>query len=103
MRIEVVGRNLEVTDAIRQHAEEKAEKLRRFYDGLQQVTWTLEMHPRASGEEFEVELILDVEHHDDFVTKEKGHNLYALIDDVHHKGIRQLKEFNERLKVHKRH
>ena len=52
MRIEVVGRHMAITDAIRQHAEEKAEKLTRFFDRILAVTWTLEHHNTLSGESF---------------------------------------------------
>jgi ribosomal subunit interface protein len=41
MRIDVIGRGIEVTDAIRQYAENKASKLPKYYDGLQQVTVSL--------------------------------------------------------------
>jgi len=102
MRIEVVGRHMAITDAIRQHAEEKAQKLTRFYDRILAVTWTIEHASAASGDRFEVELIIDVEHHDDLVGKDAGGDLYALIDAVHHKGIRQLKDLHDKVKVQKR-
>ncbi|MEO1007760.1 MAG: ribosome-associated translation inhibitor RaiA [Planctomycetota bacterium] len=97
MRIDVIGRHMDITDAIREHAEEKTGKLDRFHDGLQQVTWTIERQERASGDEFTVELIVDVEHHNDFVSKETGADVYAAIDSAQHKAIRQLRDHNEKL------
>ncbi|MEO1277351.1 MAG: ribosome-associated translation inhibitor RaiA [Planctomycetota bacterium] len=102
MRIEVVGRHLDITDAIRQHAEEKAEKLTRFYDRILAVTWTIEHHNVASGGSYQVELLVDVEHHDDLVSKDDGSDLYGVIDGVHRKGIRQLSDLHDKVKLHKR-
>lgn len=102
MRIEVVGRHVTITDAIRQHAEEKSEKLTRFFDRILAVTWTIEHHKNNSGDSFEVELIVDVEHHDDLVSKDNGADLYGVIDSVQHKGIRQLSDLHDKVKVQKR-
>ncbi|TVQ62185.1 MAG: ribosome-associated translation inhibitor RaiA [Phycisphaerales bacterium] len=102
MRIDVVGRNLEVTDAIRAYAEQKGNKLTRFYDGVQQVTFTLQRHDEKSGTHFDAELVTDVEKHDAFVCHAKHDDLYAAIDDCVHKGTRQLTDFKEKLKLQNR-
>lgn len=98
MRIEVVGKGLEITDAIRAHAQTKGEKLPRYYDKIQQMTFTLspDAHHNKS---FTVELLIDVEHHDDFVCRASGEDLYALVDQVVQKGARQLTDFKEKLKT----
>lgn len=101
MRINVIGRGIEVTDAIRQYAEQKSGKLTKYYDGLQLITVTL---TRASGQhttDFDAELVLDVEKHDDFVSHAKGQDVYAAIDLVVEKGERQLRDFKEKLKLGK--
>jgi putative sigma-54 modulation protein len=98
MRIDVVGKNIEITDAIRQYAETKAGKLTKYYDGLQQVTLHIAKPNAHHSTEFDAELILDVEKHDDFVSKASGKDAYAAIDLVVEKGERQLREFKERLK-----
>lgn len=101
MRINVIGRGIEVTDAIRTYAEQKTGKLTKYYDGLQLVTVTLS---RASGNhstEYDAELVLDVEKHDDFVSHAQGKDVYAAIDLVAEKGERQLRDFKEKLKLGK--
>lgn len=102
MRIDVVGRNLEVTDAIRQHAVTKAEKLPKYYDGVQQVTLTVGRSDHQHKGSFSAELLIDVEKHDDFISHANGEDLYAVIDEVVHKGVRQLTDFKEKLKLGKR-
>jgi ribosome-associated translation inhibitor RaiA len=47
---------------------------------------------------YDVELVLDVEKHEDFVSHGKNEDLYAAIDEAIHKGQRQLADFKERLK-----
>ena len=103
MRVEVVGRNLEITDAIRTHAEEKVDKLHRYFDGVQQITITVERVDHSSGHPvYETELIIDVKHHDDFVAHATGDDLYLTIDQAVQKGSRQLSDFKEKLKLNKR-
>ena len=98
MRIEVVGRNLEVTDAIRDHTEAKAAKLTKFFDGIQAITVRLSREDHHHRGKFGVELVIDVEKHDDFISHEVGQDLYASIDAVLQKGSRQLSEFKAQLK-----
>jgi len=97
MRVDVVGFKLDVTDAIREHAEAKASKLPRFFDGTQLVTFRLtELGPSSGG--FETEIVVDVEKHDDFVAKATGDDLYLSIDSAVRKVTRQLTDFKEKLK-----
>ena len=100
MRIDVIGKHIAVTEAIRRFAQEKASKLPRHFDGTQQITLRLEKDPRNKG--FHVEIVVDVEKHEDFVAHAKGEDLYACIDQAVDKASRQLTDFKERLKTGKR-
>ena len=101
MRIDVVGRQFEITDAIRQYAEQKAGKLTKYYDGVQAIIVTIkQVSKHHNTSEYDVELQLDVEKHKDFVSHATGVDPYAGIDLVCEKGERQLREFKERLKGH---
>ncbi|MCA9299511.1 MAG: ribosome-associated translation inhibitor RaiA [Phycisphaerales bacterium] len=102
MRIDVIGRGVEVTDAIRSHAESKAGKLPRYFDGVQQITVTLNREDHQTHGDFGVEVVVDVEHHPDFVSHAKGEDLYGTIDAALHKSSRQLTDFKEKLKQGKR-
>jgi putative sigma-54 modulation protein len=98
MRIEVVGRNLEVTNAIREHTEAKAAKLTKFFNGVQAITIRLSREDHQHRGKFGVELVIDVQKHQDFIVHEVGEDLYASIDAVLQKGSRQLAEFKEQLR-----
>jgi len=102
MRIDVVGRNIPVTDAIRSHAESKVAKLPKYYDGVQQITLTVTRADHKHHETFDVELRIDVEKHDDFISHATGDDLYGAIDLAVDKGVRQLTDFKEKLKLGKR-
>lgn len=102
MRIDVLGRNLDVTDAIRQFAEQKVSKLTKFYDQIQSITVRVARADHQHRGNFDVELVVDVEHHADFVAHAKGEDLYAEIDSAVQKMSRQLSDFKERLKLEKR-
>lgn len=98
MRVDVIGHNFEVTDAIREYAQGKTTKLSKYFDGLQFVTVRISKINHKADAEYEVELVLDVEKHDDFVSHAKGRDAYAAIDLVTEKGERQLRDFKEKLK-----
>lgn len=104
MRVDVVGLELEVTDPIREYAEEKASKLTRYYDAILQITVRLRKPQHDTNHPtYEVELTADVEKHDDFVATSRGDDLYLAIDGAVHKATRQLTDFKERLKVNGHH
>jgi len=102
MRVDVVGRNMEVTDAIREHAESRAEKLPRYYDGVQQVTVTIEGDHHHQHGPFSVEMVVDVVRHEPMVSHASDEDLYKAIDTASHKSERQLRDFKERLRENKR-
>ncbi|GJQ28743.1 MAG: hypothetical protein HBSAPP03_06270 [Phycisphaerae bacterium] len=101
MRVDVIGHNFEVTEAIRAYAQTKTVKLTKFFDGLQQVTVRVSKVNHKADAEYDVELILDVEKHKDFVSHAKASDPYAGIDLVAEKGERQLRDFKEVLKQSK--
>jgi putative sigma-54 modulation protein len=98
MRIDVVGRNLEITPAIREYAEGKAEKLPRSFDGVLLTTVTVTKADHQTHGQFGVEFVIDVEKHPSFVAKASDGDLYAAIDQAIAKAQRQLHDFKEKLK-----
>ena len=102
MRIEVIGRNLEVTDPIRQYAESKAAKLAKFFDGIQSITFRLSREDHHTHGQFGVEVVTAVVKHDDLVCHAADKDLYAAIDAAMQKSTRQITDFKEKLKLGKR-
>lgn len=99
MRIDVSGKQFEVTDAIERYAEQKCGKLPRYYDGVQSIEVVIE---RIRPEYFQVELRVDVEKHDTFVSSEQDEDVYRCVDVAENKMARQLRDFKEKLRDTKR-
>jgi putative sigma-54 modulation protein len=92
----LIGRNVEVTDAMRTYAEEKLEKLGRFSEHI--VDAKVVMSYAADGNpalpaKVEVQLNLP---HGIVRAEESGQDTYAATDMVVEKLERQLKRFKER-------
>ncbi len=101
MEITVVGRHMDVTDPIRQHAEQKIAKLDKYQD--QVIRCDVTVSREASGKElFSAEVIFSVRNHPEIIGKAQGQDLYALIDEAVTKAGRQLHDFKERLKLEHR-
>lgn len=100
MRIEVTGKQLEVTPAVREYVETKCGRLPKYYDGVQEIVVVLSPHNHLN--EFEVEVRVDVEKHDDFIARVRGSDIYECIDLSIDKLTRQLTDFKEKLKNTKR-
>lgn len=99
MRIDVSGKHFEITPAIGAHAEKKAERLHKYYDGVQSIEVIIEPAPH---DQFGVELRVDVEKHDTFVAHDEGGDVYLMIDSACDKMVRQLTDFKEKLRNSKR-
>jgi putative sigma-54 modulation protein len=98
MIITMTGKHVEITDAIRAHVEEKAEKLPRYYDSISQIEIVIEGN---EGGRQSVEVIVHAEHNDFLIAKETGMDTYACIDLAIHKMERQLRKAKEKQRGHK--
>jgi len=101
MRINVVGKQMDVTEAIKTYSEGKCAKLTKHFDRVQQITVRIEQQPHNKG--FAAEVLCDVEKHDDFVAKADHADLYTAIDEAVGKVDRQIVAFKEKLKQGKHH
>lgn len=98
MRIDVVGKHLEVTPAIHEYASKKAEKLTKIFDGTQLIKICVES-PQGKKAEFHVEVVVDVVKHKDFIANAVEADMYAAIDGAVDKAMRQLRDFKEKLRT----
>jgi putative sigma-54 modulation protein len=97
MRIDVVGKHLEVTTAIQEYAQKKVEKLTKIFDGTQQIRVYVEA-PQGKAAEFHVEVVVTVVKHEEFVAKASGPDMYAVIDTAAEKALRQIRDFKDKLR-----
>ena len=98
MLFTITGKHIEITDAIREHAQEKVDKLPRYFDSITQIEVLVEGN---EGGKQCVEVIVHAEHNDFLVAKEVGDDVYACIDLAIHKLERQLRKAKEKQRNHK--
>ena len=89
MQFKIIGRHIEITEAIRMHAEEKTAKLSKYYDSINQVEVIID---GKQGGSVNVEVIARAEHSNVFVVKENGDDIFKCIDIAAHKMEQQLKK-----------
>jgi len=92
MQVVITGRHMSVTDAMKNYADEKAKKLLRYFNRINEIRMILDFEggkPTCEG-------IVEMEHADDLVASKTDNDMYAAIDLVSAKletQIRKHKEF----------
>jgi putative sigma-54 modulation protein len=99
MQIAVTGRHVEVTDALRSHAEAQVAAAVGDFPKLTNihVILTVEKHRHTA------EVVLHVPHHDQVEARAESDNMYASIDAAADKAGRQLHKLREKMTDHKAH
>jgi putative sigma-54 modulation protein len=98
VNIIVTGRHLEITAAIRAHAEEKAGKLTKYYDLIKEIEIILDGH---EAKQKRAEVVVNAEHRNMFVAHHEGEDLYGCIDQATHKIQQQLTAHKEKFRNRK--
>lgn len=91
MVVTISARHMDVTDALRRYAEQKAGKLHKYYDRIQEIEVTFD----AGKDAVNVEMIVNAEHRNMFVARHNEGDAYACIDGCVHKLERQLSEHKQ--------
>ncbi|MHC5061254.1 MAG: ribosome hibernation-promoting factor, HPF/YfiA family [Planctomycetota bacterium] len=98
MLFTITGKHVEITEAIRSHAQDKTEKLPRYFNGINQIEVIIN---GSEGGKPSVEIIARGEHRNIFVATETGEDMYACIDLASRKLERQLRRKKEKQRNHK--
>jgi putative sigma-54 modulation protein len=94
VNITIEARHMNVTDAIRQYAESKAEKLPKYYDNIQSIEVVINM----DGGKPSVEIIVQASRKSTFVAHHRGDDLYASIDECVDKVSQQLRRHKDKVR-----
>lgn len=97
MIVTVIGRHMDVTPALKSYAEQKATKLEKYYDLIQEIEVVLE----NAKDTTRVEMIVNAEHRNTFVAHHDEGDAYACIDGCAHKLERQLTEHKKKFRNRK--
>lgn len=90
MHFTITGKHIDITDAIRAHAQEKASKLPKYYDSIDNVEVLVDSS--QGGGNITVEVIARAQHSKVFVGTESGQDAYQCIDMAVHKIEGQLRK-----------
>ena len=93
MLFTISGKHIEITEAIRRHAQEKTSKLPKYYNSINQIEVVID---GSQGSNASVEIIARAEHSKIFVGTETGTDAYRCIDMAVHKLERQLRRVKSR-------
>ena len=98
MKIVITGRNVGVTEGMKAYAQEKVEKLRKFYDRATMAHVTMDVEHDTHT----VELVFDVPRGVRLVGKAEAPDMYAACDLAEQKLAGQLRRYKQRLTDHHR-
>ena len=99
MHITISAKHMELTQPIRDYIERKMSRLPHFFNQLQEIRVIIERVPHG----YHVEVVSDVEHHKDCVANSEHRDLYACVDLVSDRAVRQLHEWKDRIRGAKKH
>jgi putative sigma-54 modulation protein len=95
--VTVSSRHMEVSPALKTYAEQKAGKLTRYFDRIQEIEVVFDS--RRDGTT--VEMIVNAEHKNMFIARHEQGDAYACIDGCIEKLERQLTEHKDKFRNRK--
>lgn len=96
MIVTISSRHMDVSPALRDHAQAKVAKLEKFNDRIQEIEVILD----AGKGTISVELIVNAEQKKMFIANHTDEDAYAAIDQCVHKLERQLVDFKKKIRNH---
>ena len=97
MIVTISSRHMEVGEALKTFTEQKANKLTRFYDRIQEI----EVVFNSVQGQIEVEFIVNAEHKNMFIATQSGTDAYVAVDACVTKLERQLHEHKDKYRNRK--
>ena len=97
MLVTLSTRHMDVTPPLKSYAEQKASKLGRYYDRIQEIEVILD----AGKDSTRVEVIVNAEHKNMFIAHHDEGDAYACIDACVDKLERQLSEHKKKIRNRK--
>ena len=93
MIVTVTTRHMDITPAMKSHAEQKANKLTKYYDRIQEIEVIFDAgKDKTSKEKVRVEMIVNAEHRNMFIAHHEEGDAYACVDACVDKLERQLSD-----------
>ena len=94
-----------VTVPMKQYAEQKASKLTKYYDRIQEIEVVFDpagaSKDKAAKDQIQVEIMVHAEHRNMFVARHSVGDAYACVDGCCHKLERQLSDHKKKTRNRK--
>jgi putative sigma-54 modulation protein len=97
MIVTVASRHMDVTAPLKSYAEQKAGKLTKYFDRIQEIEVVIDHESNT----MKVEMIVHAEHNDRFVAHHSDGDAYACMDACVDKMERQLTDHKKKLRNRK--
>ena len=97
MLVTISSRHMDVTEALKTFAEQKANKLTKYYDRIQEIEVIFD----AGKDQTSVEMIVNAEHRNMFLAHHNEGDAYACIDACVDKLERQLSDHKKKVRNRK--
>ncbi len=97
MIVTVSGRHMDVSEPLKQYAEQKAGKLTKYYDRIQEIEVVFD----AGKDRTSVEMIVNGEHKNMFIAHHNEGDAYAWVDACADKLERLLSDHNNKVRNRK--
>jgi putative sigma-54 modulation protein len=102
LNIQIVGRRLEITEEIRKYAEERAQRLFRFFERISKVQMTLSSRVTTKGPRYGAEIVVTGPKAMRLVAESTEDLLNGAVDKATDKMERQITRHKEKLSEHRR-
>ena len=98
MQIAITCRHGQLRNSVREHIEDKSEKLLTYFDRVAAIEVTVDFQ----GDLVRVEILVDAQRKHDFVAVDEGENISQTFDRALHKMEHQIKKYKQKLQDHRR-
>ena len=97
MLVTISSRHMDVSTSLKAYAEQKSNKLTRYYDRIQEIEVVFD----SAKDAMRVEMIVNAEHRNMFIAHDTQEDAYACIDGCIDKLERQLSEHKKKFRNRK--
>jgi putative sigma-54 modulation protein len=93
----VSSRHMDVSAPLKKYAEQKADKLTKYYDRIQEVEVVFD----TAKDSIQTEMMVHAEHRNMFIARHAGADAYACVDGCMDKLERQLTDHKKKIRNRK--
>ena len=101
MNLSIVGKQFELTDAIKDYITEAFESLKKYNLDIISGRAVVSADEKQGRKGFVVDFSLNLAHQDTIVVREKDKDLYALIDNITDRVSKVLRRYHDKVNSHK--